>query len=204
MKYNISLSTLFMILLSSQVAYGMVPRSLGKIEKQIFLREVDRIGKKAALLQIQKTKDPKPLEGKFCGFTIYPCFVITSQFRPKSDDPLATLIFDTIARKEKEEGYIPEQIKKTNNNGCHITLPNNRIENYTQYWHKEDKIGKYIELQSKFTDKERLLNALSDIKTKCVESQEPEKALLPKESTKKRKLSDDNDIQKKQKTDHKS
>jgi len=136
MKHVISLSTLFTILLSSQPAHGMVSRPLGTIEKQIFLREVKRIGKKAALLQIEKTKDPKPIKAKKrFGFTIYPCFVLTSQFRPESDDPLATLIFDTIAQQEKEKGYIPDTIQKKN----HFTLPNNHLENYTEYWHKEDK-----------------------------------------------------------------
>lgn len=163
MKYPISLGTLLATLLTSYSTYGMTPRPLGKIEKQIFLREVKRIGKKVALLQIKKTKDPQLcIKNDKCRLMLFPCFTITTHIKNQTTDALYKLIITKIKEKEAKNGYIPEHIQKTTSTAVSSIMPNNFLENYTCYWHKKDHTNiPYIELLSNFNDKKSLLDVLN-------------------------------------------
>ena|SRR6266403_852643 len=151
MKHILSLFTLFSALLSSSFSHSMFSLPLGNLEKQIFLREVNRIGKKAALQKIYETKDPKPSY-----FIIKTYIEYTPELVIK---PLEWSIIQAIQQKEKANGYIPEPITKDGNSWI---LPNNRLENYTRYWHEEDSRGKpNLWLESDFNDKKSLLELLN-------------------------------------------
>lgn len=164
MNRSITLFTFSILSITPHITKGMIhPRQFNEIEKQIFLKEVNRIGKEAALQQIQNTKDPERIDdGLRCAIRFYPCFIITSQFRPSSHDSLTTLVMQTIADQEKKNGYIPEHIKKSNHLGISITMPNNFLGKYSRYYHKKDQNGTYIELKSTFDDKQSLLNILEN------------------------------------------
>lgn len=151
MKYIIlSFLTIFYTVHSMQ-------EQLGTIEKEIFLREVDRIGKKAALEKIKRTKDPQFVSNsQFIGVTKYPCFIIITQVRRESDDPLAQKVFDIIDNKKEETSL------KNSESMYLISMKNNFIENFTTYSHKQDQNGKYIKLKSRFNDKESLLDILNN------------------------------------------
>jgi hypothetical protein len=164
MKHSLSLLTLYIITTSSQITHAkpFLTQFLGPIEKQIFFKEVERIGKKAALRQIKETKDSKlDTRDDRCHLTLFPCFTLITHVNPQEKDAFSQLVVKTIKEKEEKKGYIPEHIEKITPNGVQVTMPNNFIENYTRYWHKKNHQNiPYIELLSSFTDKKVLLDVL--------------------------------------------
>jgi hypothetical protein len=145
MKHATLLCTLLAVGLSSHIAYAM-SQPIGDIEKQILLREFNRIGKEAAIQQIQQAEG-KELSHSRIGYTLHPCFSVVFKLRPDSNDHLANFIIQTIREKEEKESYRPKQtIEK---DGL-IVQANNRVDNNTLYWHEVDHDGKYIQIKSHF------------------------------------------------------
>lgn len=109
-------------------------KPLSAIEEQIFLREINHIGKSAALQQIKETREPK---------------YITCDIYPQSKDPLAQLIVKEINELETKRA-------------SHRIAKWGYIGNYTQYSHKIGHNGAYIKLESNFCDKNSLLDVLNN------------------------------------------
>ena len=121
------------LLFTTIVSHGM-HKSLSEIEEQIFLCEVNRIGKSAALQQVKETIEQKYITYNIC---------------PQSKDPLMQLIIKEINELET---------KRTS----HRIARRGYIGNYTQYWHKIGHNGAYIKLEANFHDKNSLLDVLNN------------------------------------------
>ncbi len=129
---------------------------LNELEQAILQYEVDRVGRQTILNQIATAKPKVPIqdEGRF-GFEYECCYTIKLKIDRDTNHLLFKRIIDEI---NKKENYIPDTIKKEN---C-VTMPNNFLGNYTEYWHKE----KYIKVVCSFFEKEVLERYLKTKKLK--------------------------------------
>src|SRR5580692_1875517 len=99
--------TILCTLLAVHIANGMF-MPLSTIEKQIFFKHVNQIGKEAALRKIKKTQDPYYRTTKYayrkdwCRLVIPPCFTITTKVDPQAEDSFSQLVVNIITEKEKE------------------------------------------------------------------------------------------------------
>ncbi len=141
----------------------MVP--LSQVEKEIFLREIGRVGTVSIAKQLAQVKSPEYFEEEqSCGYRTYTCLLLELEIHLADTeiDPLAKLIFEAIIKNEEKRGYIPEQIIK--DNGSCVILANNKLGWYTQYWHKKDDKGDYVKVLSNFDDKVVLEKILDELK----------------------------------------
>jgi hypothetical protein len=126
----------------------LVTGALNEIEKAVFLKEVNRIGKETASVHIQNAKEPQRItRGERCCAEQSSCFSIKSYVDPQSKDQLAQSVVQKI--KELEEQHTAFKKAK-----------NGYLGRYTQYWHKTGHNGPFIILESHFYDKQSLLDIL--------------------------------------------
>lgn len=150
------LFTCFILLFYS--LQGMFPDQLNEIEKLIVLHKVKKLSKPTCLNMIEQKKDHQDITYEA------QCFPTNTKIYKSQTDNFALLIINSIKAQESEYGYVPKQISEKKDGVWHITIPNNYLGNYTQYWHKKDHKGEYIELHSTFTHKPSLLEVVISYK----------------------------------------
>jgi len=117
------------------------------IEKNIFLREINRIGKHAMEMKIYN------IQKKGDGFIPYIEIELNIRDTGKSDT-LEYEIIQEIKAIDVKRCYLPEQVMNKRTGAC--AEQNNCIFSATRYWHRQDCFGNYIHCIFAFCNKEEL------------------------------------------------
>jgi hypothetical protein len=117
------------------------------IEKNIFLREINLIGKHAMEMKIYNMQKK--------GNAFIPYIEIELKLRDTGEgDTLGNQIVQEINVIDANRCYLPDQVMNKVTGEC--AGPNNFIFSNTRYWHRQDCFGKYIECRVVFSDKKEL------------------------------------------------
>jgi hypothetical protein len=159
MKVFIITIFLFNIIFSFPLHSMWFPDPLSDIEHHLFAHRIQQLGKDTVTAMIEKVSKRKRSTHNATKSTPY--FVIDTKIRFNQEDTLSKLIINSITQQELISPYRSRTLVKKRKNEWHITLANNYIGNYSQYWYKKDSAGEYIEIQSSFTYKPALLDVLN-------------------------------------------